>query len=79
MNHSNDLAAFIGGGIAAGMAKIMMGGILPPNFTSDIISKVLLTIIVSIVGGVVGMVSKDIYTVWLQPKFKRVLKRWKKN
>jgi hypothetical protein len=75
MNHNNDLAGFIGGFFTTG---IYTATILPANFYQDAFAKIIVTVVVSLIGGIIGMAGKDIYTQWLQPKVKRLIKKLKK-
>lgn len=75
MNHNNDLAGFIGGFFATG---IYTAAILPEHFFQDAFGKIIITIIVSLIGGLIGMFSKDLYAQYLQPKVKRFFRKFKK-
>ncbi len=84
MNHnhiSDNVASFIGGSTLVGFSshKFILGDILPTGFYSDLTGKIVITIVISILGGLIGLGMKDIYNIVLQPAFKRVLRRIKKR
>ncbi len=41
--------------------------------------KLFITVALSFAGGVMGMLSKDVYTIHIQPPVKRFLGKWKKK
>jgi len=75
------LPAFIGGSTLTGFATpiVWLNGIFPTGFVFDTVLKISVTIVISLIGGIVGMFSKDIYTLIIKSKVKKLFKRDRKN
>lgn len=72
-------AGFIGGaltGLAAGIKFFFLQAPIPT--LSEVMIKLITTILLAGVGGIAGMLAKDLYIHWMQPWLKNLL-RIKKN
>lgn len=79
-NHVSDwVASFIGGGTLAAIftPTIWFESILPPHIVMDVAIKISVTILVSLIGGIVGMFGKDFYTYKISPLVRRWFKKKK--
>ena len=79
-NHVSDwVASFIGGGTLAAIftPKIWFESIFPPHIIADIAIKISVTILVSLIGGIVGMFGKEFYSYKISPLVKKWFKKKK--
>jgi len=75
-HHHYSAAGFIGGALTGFMSGIKFFIIQEPvTSVPEITFKVLMTVLLAIVGGMTGMLTKDAYTLWMRPAVKRIFSK----
>ena len=71
-HHHYSEAGFVGGsltGLAAGIKFFFLQAPIPT--ISEVLIKLITTILLAGLGGIAGMLSKDLYIHWMQPTVKK--------
>jgi len=81
-DHRSELLAGWWGGFTVGGVsgiKIFLLQMNPMSFPTEFALKLIGTVILSCVGGIFGMLARDLYTHWIKPKIKSFNQNTKNN